>query len=40
MTEKEFSQTIRRGLGGSIVELQNSENKAAYGKTETYGGVY
>ena len=30
MIEKEFSQALRRGLGGAIIELKNSENKAAY----------
>jgi len=30
MTEKEFSQALRRGLGRAIVELKNSKNKAAY----------
>jgi hypothetical protein len=30
MTEKEFSQALRRGLGGAIIELKNNENKSAY----------
>jgi hypothetical protein len=30
MTEREFSQALRRGLGGAIIALKNSENKAAY----------
>ena len=30
MTEKEFSQALRRGLGSAIVELKNSDNKAMY----------
>jgi len=30
MTEKEFSQALRRGLGSAIIELKNSDNKAIY----------
>ena len=30
MTIKTFSQALRRGLGGAIIELKNSEDKAAH----------
>lgn len=30
MTEKDFSQALRRGLGSAIVELKNNENREQY----------
>ena len=30
MTEKTFSQSLRRGLGGAIVELKNAKDKSVY----------
>lgn len=30
MTEKEFSQSLRRGLGNAIIELKNTDDKSKY----------